>query len=325
VQTFFVIFIAIIFGGQAAGFLFGFTLSTSGPYYLHTQMLTYPDTTKAHSAANHIIDLRRSRPPINTSTGAKPTPGQSEIAIEFKDVRFSYPTRPEQVLRGINLKIRRGQSVGVVGASGCGKTTIISLLERFYDIDSGALLIHGEPLTSLDVHAYRSMIGLVSQDTTLYQGSIRENVLLGTSEDVGEARLIQACKDANIHDFITSLPEGYDTDAGSRGLALSGGQRQRIAIARALIRDPEILLFDEATSALDTQSEAVVQKALETAAKGRTTVAVAHRLSTIQDSDLIIVLDGGKVVEQGTHEALVSRRGRYWEMVLAQSLDREAK
>jgi ATP-binding cassette subfamily B (MDR/TAP) protein 1 len=325
VQTFFVIFIAIIFGGQAAGFLFGFTLSTSVPGYWPLPALTCPDTTKAHSAANHIIDLRRSRPPINTSTGSKPASDQSDIAIEFRDVRFSYPTRSEQVLRGINLKIRRGQKVGVVGASGCGKTTIISVLERFYDIDSGALLIHGQPLTSLDVHAYRSMIGLVSQDTTLYQGSIRENVLLGHTGDVDEARLIQACKDANIHDFITSLPEGYDTDAGSRGLALSGGQRQRIAIARALIRDPEILLFDEATSALDTQGEAVVQKALETAAKGRTTVAVAHRLSTIRDSDLIIVLDGGKVVEQGTHDALVSKRGRYREMVLAQTLDREAK
>jgi len=225
----------------------------------------------------------------------------------------------------LSLKIRRGQSVGIVGASGCGKTTIISLLERFYDIDSGALLIYGDSLRSLDVHAYRSTIGLVSQDTTLYQGSIRENVLLGTSEDVSEARLIQACKDANIHDFIISLPEGYDTDAGSRGLALSGGQRQRIAIARALIRDPEILLFDEATSALDTQSEAVVQKALETAARGRTTVAVAHRLSTIRDCDLIFVLGKGRVAEQGTHETLVARKGRYWGMVLAQSLDREAK
>jgi ATP-binding cassette subfamily B (MDR/TAP) protein 1 len=168
------------------------------------------------------------------------------------------------------------------------------------------------------------MTGLVSQDTMLYQGSIRDNVLLGHAGDVDDARLIHACKDANIHDFIISLPEGYDTDAGSRGLALSGGQRQRIAIARALIRDPAILLLDEATSALDTQGEAVVQKALETAAKGRTTVAVAHRLSTIRDSHLIIVLDGGKVVEQGTHDALIARRGRYWDMVLAQTLDRDA-
>lgn len=287
--------------------------------------LTAADTTKAHSAANHIIDLRRSRPPINTSTGSKPASDQSDVAIEFRNVRFTYPTRSEQVLRSLSLTIRRGQKVGVVGASGCGKTTVISLLERFYDIDSGAILIYGDPLTSLDVHAYRSMIGLVSQDTALYQGSIRENVLLGYSGTVDDEVLIKACKDANIHDFITSLPEGYDTDAGSRGLALSGGQRQRIAIARALIRDPEILLFDEATSALDTQSEAVVQKALEIAAKGRTTVAVAHRLSTIRDSDVIIVLDGGKVVEQGTHEVLINRRGRYWEIVLAQSLDREAK
>jgi ATP-binding cassette, subfamily B (MDR/TAP), member 1 len=170
-------------------------------------------------------------------------------------------------------------------------------------------------------------VGLVSQDTTLYQGSIRENILLGaaTDDQVSEERLVSACKSANIHDFIISLPEGYNTDAGSRGLALSGGQRQRIAIARALVRDPQILLLDEATSALDTQSEEVVQRALETAGKGRTVVAVAHRLSTVRGADCIFVLDAGRVVEAGTHTELVKRRGWYWDMVQAQSLDREAK
>lgn len=226
----------------------------------------------------------------------------------------------------MNFKIHHGQTIGIVGASGCGKTTIITLLERFYDITSGQILIHGASLSSLDVKSYRSTVGLVSQDTTLYQGSIRENILLGMPDgEVSDETLTEACKSANIHTFISSLPEGYNTDAGSRGLALSGGQRQRIAIARALVRNPSILLLDEATSALDTQSEEVVQKALETAAKGRTTVAVAHRLSTVRGADCIFVLDGGKVVEAGTHVELVRRRGRYYEMVLAQSLDREAK
>jgi len=284
------------------------------------------DTTKAHSAANHIIHLRRSQPPINTSTGLKEIP-EADIAIEFKDVRFSYPTRPGvPVLRDLNLKISTGESIGIVGASGCGKTTVISLLERFYDTDSGDVLIHGVPLRDLDVHAHRARIGMVSQDTTLYQGSIRDNVLLGLDDaDIPEERIIKACKDANIHEFILSLPDGYDTDAGTRGLALSGGQRQRIAIARALIRDPEILLFDEATSALDTANELVVQRAIEVAAKGpgRTTIAVAHRLSTIKRCDRIFVLHAGRVVEVGSHEELIARRGRYYEMVLTQSLDQE--
>ena len=314
-QDFFVIFVAIIFGGQAAGFLFGYTLNT----------------TKAHGAANNIIHLRNASPPINTSTG-RPLDDSDEreedCAIELDNVRFSYPTRPSiGVLRGLSMRIPHGSSVGVVGASGCGKTTVIGLLERFYDIDGGSIKISGQELRDLDVHTYRSTVGLVSQDTTLYQGSLRDNVLLGVPEgqEVSEERLHAACRAANIHDFIFSLPEGYNTDAGSRGLALSGGQRQRIAIARALIRDPKILLLDEATSALDTQSEEVVQKALETAAKGRTTVAVAHRLSTVRSCDRIFVLERGKVVETGTHKELVALKGKYYEMVLAQSLDRKAE
>lgn len=316
-QTFFVIFTAIIFGGQAAGFLFGYTMNT----------------TKAHAAANQILYLRAQQPPINSSTGSAIHEKEDDIAISFENVRFAYPTRPDlTVLRGLNLKIKKGQSVGVVGASGCGKTTVISLLERFYDIKSGDIKINGQSLTSLDVHSYRATIGLVSQDTTLYQGSIRDNVLLGinspnttsSSKEEEEEKVIKACRDANIHDFIMSLPEGYNTDSGSKGLALSGGQRQRIAVARALIRNPQILLLDEATSALDTQSEEVVQRALEAAKKGRTTVAVAHRLSTIRDCDVIFVLERGRVVKEGTHDELIRRKGRYLEMVKAQGLDLEA-
>jgi len=182
--------------------------------------------------------------------------------------------------------------------------------------------------SSMCTLTHRARIGLVSQDTTVYQESLRENVLFGVSEDieVSEEQVIRACKHANIHDFISSLPQGYDTDAGSRGISLSGGQRQRIAIARALIRDPQILLLDEATSALDSENETLVQQAIEKAAKGRadrTTIAVAHRLSTIQRCDRIIVLHAGKVVEEGTHAELVAKRGRYHRMVLAQILDRE--
>ncbi|KFZ10379.1 hypothetical protein V502_08155 [Pseudogymnoascus sp. VKM F-4520 (FW-2644)] len=260
----------------------------------HVSPKIHLDTTKAHAAANQILYLRAQQPPINSSTGAEPNPDSGEIAIEFSNVTFSYPTRPElPILRGLNMKIHQGQFVGI-------------------------------RLIDLDVHAHRATTGLVSQDTTLYQGSIKENVLLGTSTE-DESKLIQACRDANIHDFIMSLPEGYDTDSGSRGLALSGGQRQRIAVARALIRDPKLLFLDEATSALDTESEEVVQRALETAAKGRTMVAVAHRLSTIRDADKIFVLDRGVVVEEGTHDELARMKGRYWEMVQAQSLDRVVK
>ncbi|KAK2746070.1 multidrug-resistance transporter mdr5 [Myotisia sp. PD_48] len=309
-EQFFVIFIAIIFGGQAAGFIFGFTMNT----------------TKAHAAANHIFHLRSQVAPINGSTGEPPASGEdSDIAVEFKNVTFHYPTRPNHpVLRKINLKIRRGQNIGLVGPSGCGKTTIIALLERFYDISSGEILINGKPLTAIDINQYRETASLVSQETTLYQGTIRENITLGVDREVPDEEIFQACKNANIHDFIISLPDGYSTEAGSRGLTFSGGQRQRLATARALLRNPDFLFLDEATSALDTESERIVQAALETAKKGRTTIAVAHRLSTVQDCDAIFVLEAGKIVERGTHNELLRKRGRYFEMCKAQSLDREA-
>ncbi|KAL4772992.1 P-loop containing nucleoside triphosphate hydrolase protein [Aspergillus nidulans var. acristatus] len=317
VETFFMVFVAVIFGGQAAGFLLGYTVNTA----------------KAHTAANNIIHLLGSRPSINASTGRQETvQSDSDTAIEFKDVHFSYPARPTvPVLQGLSFKVKKGEHIGVVGASGCGKTTVISLLERFYEAGSGEILINGIPLQDIDVHSHRARIGLVTQNPTLYQGSIRDNVLIGISishnEDLDgqiEEKLTKAYKDASIQDFIQSLPEGQQTDPGTRGLALSGGQRQRIAIARALIRDPELLLFDEATSALDTENERLVQEAIERVSHGpgRTTISVAHRLTTVRRCDRILVLHAGRVEEEGTHAELMARRGRYYQMVLAQGLDR---
>ncbi|KAK3076387.1 multidrug-resistance transporter mdr2 [Coniosporium uncinatum] len=243
-------------------------------------------------------------------------------AIEFRDVHFRYPTRPDQpVLRGLNLTVKPGQYVALVGASGCGKSTTIALLERFYDPLAGTILVDGHDILSLNINDYRTHLALVSQEPTLYQGTIRDNVLLGADrEDVPDAEIEQACRDANIYDFITSLPDGFATVCGTKGTLLSGGQKQRVAIARALLRNPRVLLLDEATSALDSESEKVVQAALDKAAKGRTTIAVAHRLSTIQRADVIYVFDQGRVVESGTHGELVERGGRYFELVSLQSL-----
>ena len=212
--------------------------------------------------------------------------------------------------------------IAFVGASGCGKSTMISLLERFYDPTTGRILSEGVPLPSLCPRKYRKDISLVQQEPVLYQGSIHDNIAMGLSTPATTAQIEDAARQSNIYDFIASLPEGFATLCGSRGTQLSGGQRQRIAIARALIRQPRLLLLDEATSALDTESEKVVQAALEKVNSGRTTIAVAHRLSTIKDADAIIVFARGRIVEMGSHAELLARRGTYFEMCLGQSLDR---
>ncbi len=214
--------------------------------------------------------------------------------------------------------------VAFVGASGCGKSTMIALLQRFYDPSGGAIQSDGMDLRDHSRCLYRRDAALVQQEPVLYQGSIRENLSLGIElGEPSEADIIEACKQANIWDFVSSLPEGLATLCGSQGYSLSGGQRQRIAIARSLIRKPRLLLLDEATSALDTESEKVVKAALDKAASGRTTIAVAHRLSTIRDADTIVVFDKGTIVERGTHNQLVGKKGVYFEMVMGQSLDRE--
>ncbi|KAJ9079196.1 hypothetical protein DSO57_1037954 [Entomophthora muscae] len=246
--------------------------------------------------------------------------------IEFTDVHFHYPTRPNTMcLKGINFQVRPGQYIALVGPSGCGKSTTIGLIERFYDISNGSITIDGANISDLHLPSYRDHIALVGQEPALFNISIKDNILLG-SRSYGEAPsmedVIAAAKSANIHDFIISLPNGYDTLAGGKGMQMSGGQKQRIAIARALIRNPKVLLLDEATSALDADSEKVVQAALDAAAKGRTTISIAHRLSTIKRADLILVMKDGLIVERGTHDQLLSQNGLYCEMVQQQVLDR---
>ncbi|KAF7596284.1 GTPase-activating protein [Aspergillus hancockii] len=309
VFRFFVCFSEILFGAQSAGTVFSFS----------------PDMGKAKNAAAEFKRLFDRKPTIDTWSEEGETLESVEGAIEFRDVHFRYPTRAEQpVLRGLNLTVKPGQYVALVGPSGCGKSTTIALLERFYDALSGSVLIDGKDITHLNVNSYRSFLSLVSQEPTLYQGTIKENILLGVDRDeTHEEAVVKACKDANIYDFIMSLPEGFNTVVGNKGAMLSGGQKQRVAIARALLRDPKVLLLDEATSALDSESEKVVQAALDAAAQGRTTIAVAHRLSTIQKADVIYVFDQGKIVESGTHHELVRNKGRYYELVNLQSLGKD--
>ena len=197
------------------------------------------------------------------------------------------------------------------------------MMERFYDPLVGQILVDGQDISQLNVNDYRSHVALVSQEPTLYQGTIRENIVMGSNlDDVSEEAVEVACREANIYDFIVSLPEGFNTVVGNKGSLLSGGQKQRIAIARALVRSPKILLLDEATSALDSESEHVVQAALDRAAKGRTTITIAHRLSTIQKADAIFVVDNGRIVETGTHSSLMDQNGRYAELVRLQSMNK---
>ncbi|KAK1245086.1 hypothetical protein MKX08_004715 [Trichoderma sp. CBMAI-0020] len=306
--TFFVCFMGIIYSAQTAGSFFSLA----------------PDMGRAHTSAMALKKLFDRVPKIDawSQEGERLSQGEIEGRVEFRDIHFRYPTRPEQaVLRGLSLTIKPGQYVALVGASGCGKSTTISLLERFYDPLGGGVYVDGKDISTLNVSNYRSFISLVNQEPTLYSGTIKENILLGTpKEDVSDEELVQVCHEANIYETIASLPDGFNTLVGSKGGLLSGGQKQRIAIARALIRNPKILLLDEATSALDSESEVVVQTALDRAAAGRTTIAVAHRLSTIQKADVIYVIDQGCVAESGTHQELMRKNGRYAELVKLQSL-----
>jgi ATP-binding cassette subfamily B protein len=272
----------------------------------------YGDLLRAAGATERLMELLETRSPVTSPSNPAPahTP-RAGSAIKFEAVTFHYPSRPTvPALIDFNLSVAPGETVALVGPSGAGKSTVFQLLLRFYDPASGRIELDGVRTADMALHDLRGRIGLVPQDAVIFSTSALENIRYG-KPGAGDEEVKAAAQAAFAHEFITALPEGYDTFLGERGVRLSGGQRQRIAIARAMLKNSPLLLLDEATSALDAESERMVQAALESAMKGRTTLVIAHRLATVQQADRILVLDHGRLVEQGTHAELVSRGGIY--------------
>lgn len=273
------------------------------------QLVNFVETfQKGYAGFRRFIEVMEEVPDVRDAPGAHPLekgPG----AIRYRDVRFSYDGE-EEVLRGLDLEVPAGKTVALVGPSGGGKSTTCALLSRFYDVDSGAVEIDGVDVRDVTLASLRGAVGVVQQDVYLFNGTIRENIAYGRP-DATEDEVVRAAKMANIYDFAMSLPHGFDTVVGERGARLSGGQKQRVSIARVFLRNPRILVLDEATSALDNESERAVQSSLSELSRGRTTLVIAHRLSTIRGADLIAVVDGGRVVERGTHDELLAKGGVY--------------
>ncbi|MBA4536300.1 ABC transporter ATP-binding protein [Bacillus aquiflavi] len=240
--------------------------------------------------------------------------------IKFENVTFTYDQEEELILKDISLDVKKGETIALVGMSGGGKSSLVSLIPRFYDVKSGRILLDGTDIRKFKVRSLRDKVGIVLQDTILFSESVKTNILLA-KPDATEEEVIEAAKAANAHEFIMNLPNGYETKVGERGVKLSGGQKQRIAIARVFLKNPPILVFDEATSALDLESEHFIQEALEILAKDRTTFIVAHRLSTITHADRIILIEHGKIVEAGTHEQLMAKKGSYYKLFQVQQLE----
>ena len=250
-------------------------------------------------------------PEIRSPANPVPLPEPARGDIQFSDVHFAYPTRPEiAALNGVTFRVKPGETVALVGPSGAGKTTIFNLLLRFFDSTSGDVRVDGVRVSDADIDVLRTRMALVPQDVALFADTVAENIRYGVPEASLKA-VKRAATAAQADEFIEALPQGYDTQLSERGVTLSGGQRQRIAIARAILKDAPILLLDEATSALDAESEALVQRALERVMKGRTTLVIAHRLATVQKADRILVMEAGRVVEQGTHSELIAKGGLY--------------
>ena len=269
------------------------------------------------AAGERIFAVLDSVNEITDAPDAKEFEGFND-KIEFRDVRFSYDESRE-IIHGVSFEVRKGETVALVGPSGGGKSTLSELMERFYDADSGEILIDGVSIRNYKQDSLRAAMSLVSQETVLFNDTIKSNIALGRP-DATDEDIVEACKVANAHNFIVESPEGYDTNIGDRGAKLSGGQRQRLSIARAVLKNPEFLILDEATSALDTESEKLVQDALTKLLKGRTSVVIAHRLSTIMNADRIFVIDEGRIVEEGKHEELLAKGGVYAKLVELQNV-----
>jgi ATP-binding cassette subfamily B protein len=274
-------------------------------------MAVLPEIGKGFESLRSVCEVLEC-PDIEQNQGKAPVEAVRGEFI-FKSISFAYPGTKQYAIKDFSLQVRPGETIGLVGSSGAGKSTLLNLVLGFLRPSTGQILLDGRDMNTLDLRTYRQFLSVVSQETILFEGTVRENILYG-SEEVGEERLIQAVKDANALEFIRELPVGLDTLIGENGTKLSGGQRQRIAIARALIRNPRVLILDEATAALDSVNEALIQEALEHLKQNRTTFVVAHRLSTIRNANRIVVLERGQIVEVGNHTQLLRNNGTYARM-----------
>ncbi len=317
---------------QAVGFILGIVLAgsqvTLGKAVFHASLMSmmadsvFRLSTFLLLSQSRLVAMERvfkllDEPLEDLEEGSREIPGDGDIAVEFRDVGFSYDTGTDEVIKGLDLVLHRGEHLAIVGGSGGGKSTVIKLMEGFYAPTEGEILYFGQKGAGLSLAAIRELFAYVPQECTLFDGTLRENIALG-SPDASQARIEEAAKMADIHDFIVSLPRGYESQAGEQGGQLSGGQRQRIAIARAILKGAPILLLDEATAALDSGAEREVQQCLDRIADSLTTVTVAHRLSTIRNAHRILVMEGGRIVEEGDFDGLFKRRGRFWELYESQ-------
>lgn len=317
--------VILVFGGNlvmnglmsAAGFIAFIAAFSQITRPVRAFIDQFANINQGVAAGERIFEILDSKNEIEDAAEAKEFKGFND-SIEFRNVRFSYDDTRE-IIHGVSFTVRKGETVALVGPSGGGKSTLSELMERFYDANSGDILFDGESIRNFKQDSLRGAMSLVSQETVLFNDTIKNNIALGRL-DATDEEIVEACKVANAHSFIAESPEGYDTNIGDRGTKLSGGQRQRLSIARAVLKNPEILILDEATSALDTESEKLVQDALTNLLKGRTSVVIAHRLSTIMNADRIFVIDDGQIVEEGKHEELIAKGGVYSKLVELQNV-----
>ena len=310
--------VVIFFGGQMA--LRGdLSIANLVAFFLYLEMFYQPiralgmsweQVQESMAGFDRISELLSEEPDVKSPHNPTPMPENLQGHLKLSNVSFSYNDDEGKVLENIDLEIPASQVVALVGPTGVGKSTLVSLIPRFYDVTSGSISLDGTDIRNLDVDELRKNVSIVLQDVFLFHGSVRDNILFGNPK-ASEREMIEAAKTANIHDFIMTLPKGYDTLIGERGVKLSGGQRQRISIARAILKNAPILILDEATSSVDTETELLIQSALEHLIKGRTTIIIAHRLSTIRNADKIVVLEGNRIIEQGKHVELIEKDGLY--------------